>query len=166
MNVSMLSNHVFNWIILLQLICTKKAWITTLSAIKGFSFWGLSSSDPQLFFCSAKLNNFQKSNIQYRFVHECGQLNMFSNHACCCLFKTFASNMHRNEWFQVRFFKHFLGRDTPSSHPIPSPVFYQASPSIFKRYALSTRALLLILGSVVSFAVMLARMIWQYIMMK
>ena len=78
----MFSNHVFNYFFWLQLICTKKAWITTLSAIKGFSFWGTSSSvrPPTIFYCSAKLNNFQKSNIQYGFVRECGQLNMFSNH--------------------------------------------------------------------------------------
>ena len=38
----------------------------------------------------------------------------------------FASNMHQNEWFQVRFFKNFLGRGSPS----PLLVFSQALPSV------------------------------------
>ena len=122
MNVSMLSNHVFNLIFWLQLICTKKAWITTLSAKRLQLLEDFVLRPPTIFYCSAKLNNFQKSNIQYRFVHECGQLNMFSNHACCCLFQTFASNMHQNEWFQVRFFKNFLGRGSLSS--LPRPPFF------------------------------------------
>ena len=49
---------------------------------------------------------------------------MFSNHACCCLFQMFASNMHQNEWFQVRFFKNFLGRGSPSPLPRPLPPFF------------------------------------------
>ena len=36
----------------------------------------------------------------------------------------FASNMHQNEWFQVWFFKNFLGRGSPSPHPRPSPRFF------------------------------------------
>ena len=101
---------------------------------------------PTIFYVSAKLNNFQKSNIQYRFVHECGQLNMFSNHAGCCLFQMFASNMHQNEWFQVRFFKNFWRGAHRAPSPDPSPVFsrvsssVRASPSILRRFASSTRA--------------------------
>ena len=49
---------------------------------------------------------------------------MFSNHACCCLFQMFASNMQQNEWFQVRFFKNFLGRGSPSPLPRPLPPFF------------------------------------------
>ena len=67
---------------------------------------------------------------------------MFSNHACCCLFQMFASNMHQNEWFQVRFFKIFLGRGSPSPLPRPLPRFRsglrpraRASPSILGRFA-------------------------------
>ena len=96
-----------------------------LYQLKSFSFWGTKSPrPPTIFNVSAKFNNFQKSNIQYRFVHECGQLKMFSNHACCCLFQMFASNMHQNEWFQVRFFKNFLGRGSPSPLPRPLPPFF------------------------------------------
>ena len=50
MNVSMLSKHVFNQIFWLQLICIKKAGITTLSAKKALASGGRSPPDPQLFF--------------------------------------------------------------------------------------------------------------------
>ena len=106
-----------------NLISTKKAWIT-LSAKRLQLLQDFVLRPPAIFYCSAKLNNFQKSNNQYRFVHECGQLNIFSNHACCCLFQTFSSKMHQNEWFQVRFFKNFLGRGSPSSLPRPRPPFF------------------------------------------
>ena len=131
MNVSMLSNHVFQLFFWLQLIYTKKAWITTLSA-KRLQLGDFVPQTPYYFFYfSAKLNNFQKSNIQYRFVHECGQLNMFSNHACCCLFQMCAPNMHQNEWFQVRFLKIFWGGAHRAPSPDPSPVFLWASPSVW-----------------------------------
>ena len=141
MNASMLSNHVFNLIFWLQLICTKKAWITTLSAKRLQLLGDFVPQTPNYFFYfSAKLNNFQKSNIQYRFVHEYGQLNMFSNHACCCLFQTFASNMHQNEWFQVRFFKNFLGRGSPSPLPRPLPRFFSGF-ALGSGFALNFQAL-------------------------
>ena len=46
--------------------------------------------------------------------------------ACYHLFKMFASNMHQNELFQVRFFKNFLERSSPSPSPYPSPVFFSS----------------------------------------
>ena len=68
---------------------------------------------------------------------------MFSNHACCCLFQMSASNMHQNEWFQVRFFKKFLEMGSPSPLPRPpkplprfrSGLRPRASPSILGRFA-------------------------------
>ena len=36
----------------------------------------------------------------------------------------FATNMHQNEWFQVLFFKNFLGRGSPSPLPRPLPPFF------------------------------------------
>ena len=61
--------------------------------------------------------------------------------------------MHQNEWFQVWFFKNFLGRGSPSPLPRPPPPAFsraspsvQASPSILGRFAPSTRASPSILG--------------------
>ena len=89
---------------------------------KGFSLWGTESPRTRtttMFYSSAKLNNFQTSNIQCRLFHECGQWNMVSNHACCHLFQMFVSNIYKNEWFQVRFFKTFLG----GAHRAPSHTY-------------------------------------------
>ena len=107
--------------------------------LKKLQLLGTSSPrPPTIFYVSAKLNNFQKSNIQYRFVHECGQSNMFSNHACCCLIQMFASNMHQNEWFfKFDFSKIFWGGAHQAPSPDPSSRFHsglrpwaRASPSI------------------------------------
>ena len=123
MNVSMLSNHMLT----------------------------SSPRPPTMFYISAKLNNFQTSNIEYRYFHECGQLSMVSNHACYHLLQMFASNMHQNEWLQVWFSKMFWGAHRAPS-PDPSPVFprvllsIRASPSILRRFAPSTRASPSILG--------------------
>ena len=79
---------------------------------KGFSFWGTPSSRPPtttMFYSSTKLNNFQTSNIQCRLFHECGQLEWSRIMHVVILFQMFVSNMYQNEWFQVRFFKKFLG---------------------------------------------------------
>ena len=40
------------------------------------------------------------------------------------IFEMFASDMHQNEWFQVWFFKNFLGRGSPSPLPRPLPPFF------------------------------------------
>ena len=45
-------------------------------------------------------------------------------YTCCYLFEMFASDMHQNEWFQVWFFKNFLGRGSPSPLPRPLPPFF------------------------------------------
>ena len=39
-------------------------------------------------------------------------------------FQIIASNMHQNEWFQVWFFKNFLGRGSPSPLPRPLPPLF------------------------------------------
>ena len=49
---------------------------------------------------------------------------MMINFTCCYLFEMFASDMHQNEWFQVWFFKNFLGRGSPSPLPRPLPPFF------------------------------------------
>ena len=51
-----------------------------------------------------------------------------------------ASNMHQNEWFQVRFFKHFLGRGSPSPLPRPLPFFFSGF-ALDLGFALNSRAL-------------------------
>ena len=65
---------------------------------------------------------------------------MFSNHAYCCLFQMFASNMHQNQWFQVRFFKNFLGRGSPSPFPRPLPRFFSGF-ALGSSFALNSQAL-------------------------
>ena len=101
---------------------------------KRFSLWGTFSPAPTIFWISAKLNNFPTSNIWYRYFHEGRQFNIVSNQACYHLFQMFGSNMHQNEWFQFWFFKHFLGRGSPSPLPWPLPRFFYG-------FALNSQAL-------------------------
>ena len=129
----------------LQIICTEKVWITTLSAKKLQLLGDLVPQTPYYFLCVSKIKQFPE--IKYSisicsWMWGCEQLDMFSNHAWCCLIQMFASNMHQNEWFQVRFFKNFLGRGSPSPSPDPSARFRsglrpraRASPSILGRFA-------------------------------
>ena len=67
-------------------------------------------------------------------------LNMVSNHACCHLFKMFALNVHQNDWFQVRFFKYFLGTGSPSSFLRPLPRFFSGF-ALGSGFALNSQAL-------------------------
>ena len=48
--------------------------------------------------------------------------------------------MHQNEWFQVWFFKNFLGRGSPSPSPDPSPRFFSGF-ALGSGFALNSRAL-------------------------
>ena len=99
---------------------------------KALAYGGLRPPDPLKLSCSfrsAELNNFKTSNIQYRFFHECGQLNMVSNNACCYLFQIFVSNMCM---VPSSIFLNFLGKGSPSllrpSQTLPR--FISASSSV------------------------------------
>ena len=48
--------------------------------------------------------------------------------------------MHQNEWFQVWFFKNFLGRGSPSPLPRPLPRFFSGF-ALVSGFALNSRAL-------------------------
>ena len=83
------------------------------------------SRSTTMFYISSKLNNFQifKYNIDFSWMwaiehglEPCMHVVIY--------FKMITSNMHWNEWFQVRFFKTFLGRGSPSPLPRPLPPFF------------------------------------------
>ena len=63
--------------------------------------------------------------------HECGQLNHFISHV---------KKLHQIEWFQVWFFKNFLGRSSPSPLPRPLPRFFSGF-ALGSSFALNSRAL-------------------------
>ena len=94
-----------------------------LNQPKGFSFNSVPQTPTTIMFYSlAKLNNFQTSNIQCRSFHECGQLNMVSNNACChfyfkCLSQIFTNKMNDSKFDFSKIFWEGLGEPLPRHLP-------------------------------------------------
>ena len=101
-------------------VCSKYAKKRLLYQSKNFSFWGTKSPRPLPSFILLQQNLITPSHqIITNYFSWMWAIKPFR---LSC--QIIASNMHQNEWFQVWFFKNFLGRGSPSPLPRPLPPLF------------------------------------------